>query len=139
MFLTGRADHQVDDKGRIRIPAKFKTEIGANPFIALGIGGCLYIYPEGEAKQIYGQIFSSINPYTTDPRLMGMRKILGNGEFIQEDTHNRLLIPKYLLDAAKITKNIVSIGMIDHIELWAEEVWAEFDKGTDLNKCFGEN
>ena len=70
---------------------------------------------------------------------MGMRKILGNGEFIQEDTHNRLLIPKYLLDAAKITKNIVSIGMIDHIELWAEEVWAEFDKGTDLNKCFGEN
>ncbi len=136
MFLTGRAEHQIDDKGRFRIPAKFKNAIGKHPFVTIGMSGCLYIYPEDHAQQMFADYFKGVNPYSTDSKLDGMRKVFGNGEFLEEDAQSRLLLPKYLMEAAGISKNVISVGMMDHIELWSESGWNEFDKKTNVNDCF---
>lgn len=49
-MFVGNAKHQIDEKGRIRIPTKFRDELGANPFIMKGPNSCLCIYPEVTAK-----------------------------------------------------------------------------------------
>lgn len=136
MFLTGRSSHQVDDKGRIRIPVKFKDALGSHPFITVGKNGCLYIFPKDEAEKILDASYGDVSGFADDPRLDAMRKIFSRGDFVDEDKQGRIALPQYLLDHSGITKNVVSIGMRNHIELWAEDVWEEYDKSIDLEESF---
>ncbi len=136
MFLTGRSSHQVDDKGRIRIPVKFKDDLGKNPFITVGKNGCLYIYPKDEAERILGESFGEVSGFADDPRLDAMRKIFSRGDFVEEDKQGRISLPQYLIEHAKLSKNVVSIGMRNHVELWDEEVWSAYDNSIDLEESF---
>ena len=136
VFLSGRSSHQLDDKGRIRIPAKFKDALGEHPFITVGRNNCLYIYPQAEAERIMADRFGDVDGFDDDPKLDKMRKIFSRGEDLEEDKQGRITIPSYLLDHAKVKKNIISIGMRNRIELWAEDVWNEYDSSIDLDSSF---
>ena len=49
MFLVGNQQHMLDDKNRIRLPQKFREEIGNNKYILMpGTGGCMFVYPQSE-------------------------------------------------------------------------------------------
>ena len=136
MFLTGRNCHQVDDKGRIRIPAKLKDALGLHPFITVGKNKCLYIFPKDEAERILSERFADVDGFSDDPRLNAMRKIFSRGDFVEEDKQGRLTLPTYLLEYAGITKNVVSVGMRNRVELWSEEAWEAFDSNVDLDESF---
>lgn len=136
MFLTGRSSHQIDDKGRIRIPVKFKDALGNNPFVTVGRNKCLYIFPKDEAEKILSERFADVDCFADDPRLSAMRKIFSLGDFIEEDKQGRLTLPTYLLEYAAITKNVISVGMQNRVELWAEEVWNKYDATIDLDESF---
>ena len=47
-MLRGEYSHNIDTKGRLIIPAKFREDLGENFFITKGIEKCLYVYPENE-------------------------------------------------------------------------------------------
>lgn len=136
MFLTGRSSHQIDDKGRIRIPTKFKDALGAHPYITVGKDHCLYVFPRDEAERMLGDQFSEVGLYTDDPRLDAMRKIFSRGDFVEEDKQGRISIPSYLLEYAGITKNVISVGVRNRVELWAEDVWQKYDSSIDLDDSF---
>ncbi len=136
MFLTGRSYHQIDDKGRIRIPVKFKDSLGSTPYVTVGKNGCLNIFPKDEAERILSESYGDVSGFADDPRLDSMRKIFSLGDFIEEDKQGRIALPPYLVEKAKIVKNVVTIGMRNHVELWAEEVWEDYDKSIDLEESF---
>lgn len=136
MFLTGRSSHQIDDKGRMRIPTKFKDSLGAHPFITVGKNRCLYVFPKDEAERILGERFADVDGFADDPRLDAMRKIFSRGDFVEEDKQGRISIPSYLLEYAGITKNVVSVGVRNRVELWAEDVWQKYDSSIDLDDSF---
>ena len=136
MFLTGRSSHQMDDKCRIRIPAKFKDALGPNPFITIGREHCLYIFPRDKAEQILSDKFDDVDGYSADPKIHIMREIFANGEFFEEDKQGRIIIPPHLLEYGRIKKNVISIGVRDRVELWAEEVWNEYDSAINLDDIF---
>lgn len=136
MFLTGRSSHQIDDKGRIRIPAKFKDALGPNPYVTIGKDHCLYIFPRDKAERILSDKFDGVDGYAADPRLDVMREIFSNGDFVEEDKQGRITLPSYLLGYGKIRKNVISIGVRDRVELWSEEVWREYENSIDLDDIF---
>ena len=45
MFM-GEYHYSIDDKGRLIIPAKFRSELGDKFIITRGIENCLFAYPE---------------------------------------------------------------------------------------------
>ena len=136
MFLTGRSSHQLDDKGRIRIPAKFKDALGPNPYITVGKDHCLYIFPRDTAEKILTGRFEGVDGYSDDPQLDVMRKIFSRGDFVEEDKQGRITLPSYLLEYGGITKNVISIGVRDRVELWAEDVWQAYDSSINLDDNF---
>ena len=136
MFLTGRSSHQLDDKGRIRIPAKFKDALGPNPYITVGKDHCLYIFPIDTAEKILTGRFEGVDGYSDDPQLDVMRKIFSRGDFVEEDKQGRITLPSYLLEYGGITKNVISIGVRDRVELWAEDVWQAYDSSINLDDIF---
>ena len=64
--MAGRSySHQLDAKNRMRIPAKFREELGSNYSITVGTGGCLYVYAEEEMQKVK-ETLKKINPYKED-------------------------------------------------------------------------
>lgn len=120
--MLGNVRHQLDDKYRMRVPAKFREGIGSSAYILPGRAGCLYIIPESKFESVlstlggdalYGN--DSVNDTATD--------ILGNGDYLEEDNQGRVKISKELRETAKITKDVVVVGKGTFLEVWSAESW----------------
>ncbi len=116
--------HQLDAKNRMRIPAKFREELGAGYYISAGVGGCLYVYTKEQMEEVKAEL-SHIGRYD-EARLKPARFILYNTWQAEEDNQGRILLPENLTKLAKIVKNVVVFKGPNCIEIWAEEVWDNY-------------
>ena len=130
--LKGIYRHQVDEKMRIRIPAKFKTQIGDNPFICAGDSGVLFVYPRDEGAKILDEAYEGITVSALSApkeKLKEARLISAYAIDADEDNQGRILLSQDLLKHASIQKNIVTIGAHARLEIWSEEKWEEYVNG----------
>ena len=63
-----------------------------------------------------------------------IRAIYSNTVDVQPDAQGRIIIPSFLKDKVEIEKNVLVMGVGTHIEIWAQEVFAEKSKTVDMNK-----
>ena len=134
MFF-GSYNHQIDQKGRIRVPFKFKEELGEGYVITRGVNGCLFIMSSA-TKERYSAQFSNIA--LTDPEgLKAARWFMAYMFEAEEDNQGRILLPQSARKVCGIEKNIVFVGAGDRIEIWSEEVWNKY-LGEDTADNFDE-
>lgn len=121
MFL-GRFYHQIDEKGRFRMPPKFKEQLGSVPFITSGSNGCLFVYSQ---KDFYDKFLIKLSDLAIeDVEELNLARIFASNAIeAKEDKQKRILLPQYLIDDAGIQKNLITIGVVDHVEIWSEERW----------------
>ena len=112
-------EHQLDAKNRMRIPAKFREELGEDYSITLGTSGCLYVYSKEQMQQVKNTL-KNLNPYDPAP-LKVARYILANTWDAEEDKQGRILLPENLRRHAKIEKNVVIYKGPVCIEIWSQE------------------
>ena len=131
-YFSGKHEHQLDAKRRIRIPAKMKSKLGEGYSIGIGTDGCLWIMPV-ETTQAIQRSMAALD--TSDPRArQAKRRVLDNMCFPEEDPQGRIVLPKELIKEAKIEKNILFIGQGDYIEIWSAEQYEEYSKSfADLD------
>ena len=133
-IMLGSVNHQLDEKGRMRIPAKFRDGIGVNPFAMVGKNNCLYIVPANTAEEILSTALPS-DPFSeTDEHSEASTFLAANSEELVEDNQGRTSLPKNLKDYAKIRKDIVVVGKGKYLEIWAEEVYNERFSVLDPDK-----
>ena len=123
--LYGTYEHQLDDKNRIRIPAKFlavfdKEYEGEPLYFVIYTDGRIAIMPESVLDERTGQL-KTLLPDETDA-LNALSKILGTVEEVNKDGQGRAIIPKFLRNEVRIEKDVVTVGMGDYIEIWAKQV-----------------
>lgn len=116
--------HQLDAKNRMRIPAKFREELGSNYSITVGTGNCLYVYTEEQMQKVKASL-SNINPYR-EKQLKMARFVLYNTWQAEEDNQGRIRLPDNLIKWAKIQKNLIVFKGPECIEIWSEEVWNDY-------------
>lgn len=138
MFL-GTYNHQIDQKNRIRVPAKFKSELGSDFVITKGTSGCLFVVP-GSSNGLFEKI-AALPLFDKDAQ-KSARLLLSSAFVAEEDGQGRVLLPKELLLHAKIVKDIVFVGVGQRVEIWAKEVWeeyqnADFDSAAEILNKFG--
>lgn len=125
--LYGTYEHQLDDKNRIRIPAKFlavfdKEYEGEPLYFVIYTDGRIAIMPESVLDERTGQL-KTLLPDETDA-MNALSKILGTVEEVNKDGQGRAIIPKFLRNEVRIEKDVVTVGMGDYIEIWAKQVRA---------------
>ena len=121
----GEFRHQIDEKGRFRIPAKLKELLGDKPFITRGSNRSLIVMRAEDAEKMFDERFGNID--ALDPENNKVLRILSSGGFnAEEDKQGRILLPQPLIRYAGITKNIVSIGLHKRVEIWSEEAWDQY-------------
>jgi MraZ protein len=121
MFL-GEFSHNLDDKGRLTIPAKFRDELAGGLVVTRGIDRCLSVFP----RQVWDDLAQRITqlPLTQrNARNFSRLMFSGAADFIP-DRQGRVLIPQGLRDYAGLDSEAIIIGLYDRLEIWNPEYWA---------------
>jgi len=122
-MLIGTYRHQLDQKARLRMPTKFKEQLGSGFIIAKGTSGCLFAFSKAEFEKLYEKL-ENVPMFDLEAQ-KPIRALLASAFETEEDGQGRLMIPKELRSYASLSKNVVSIGVGNRVEIWAEE---KFDK-----------
>lgn len=123
--LLGEYPSTLDAKSRALLPAALKKQLGGE--VAKGFvvnrdvfSQCLVLYPMQEWDRTSADV-RRLNRFDPD-NVEFIRRFLNGATPVELDANGRLLIPKTLMDYAKLGKDIVFAGMGDRIELWDEEL-----------------
>lgn len=123
MFM-GQFNHNLDTKGRIIIPAKFREKLQEVVVATKGFDGCISIYATSE----WETFLTSLNKLPTnriDAR-KHIRVIVGSACECEFDKLGRINLPSNLLKEAGVSKECVIIGSLDHIEIWSKDRWDSY-------------
>jgi len=123
MFM-GEYHHNIDDKGRLIIPAKFREELGDEFIVTRGIENCLFAYSEKDWNKIVEKLESL--PFTKRDARSFNRFFLSGATNAEIDKQGRINITSPLVSYANIKKECVIIGVGDRLEIWSLEDWNNF-------------
>ena len=130
MFI-GEYYHNLDAKGRIIIPAKFRDELNGTFILTRGLDGCLTIY----STEKWEKIFEEINklPETKKATRQYIRILTANACECTLDNQGRILIPANLSGSVNITKECVVVGANSHVEIWDKATWNAYMNDASEN------
>jgi MraZ protein len=119
--------HQVDDKGRLSLPAPFRRENAERPLVLVQVhSDALTLYPEPAWSEVEGRLRDLLRLQPdARPYVLG---VTANAVEVVPDRQGRILVPQRLLDAAAIGAAALLIGVIDRIEIWDPE---RFESAVD--------
>lgn len=123
MFM-GEYRHNVDTKGRIIIPAKFREQLGEVFVLTRGLDQCLFGYPLDEWKIIEEKIKSL--PLTKKDARAFSRFFFSGATECEIDKQGRINIPAPLVNYGKLEKECVVLGVSNRIEIWSEPIWDDY-------------
>ena len=104
-MLIGTYRHQIDEKNRMRMPTKFKDELGANFIVTKGTDRCLYAFAADKFSNLYEKLTNL--PIFDSEVQKPVRMLLSSAFETEEDKQGRILLAKELREYANISKNIV--------------------------------
>jgi MraZ protein len=123
-MFRGSSTHNLDAKGRIIIPSRFREVIragGGDTVMITRMDKSLFAYTLTEWSKIEGRILDLAEK---SAHMRRFRRVFVGGAFeCNCDKQNRVLIPPSLRKYAQLTKEIVLVGVLDHFEIWSEENW----------------
>lgn len=131
MFM-GEYRHNLDAKGRLTMPSKFRNQCGDYVVVTLGFDGCLSVYTP-EAWEVFYQKLLQLPSSKKDTRAY-VRLLASKATDAPFDKMGRISIPQTLRQRVSIEKNCVIVGNLDHMEIWDEATWDAYydEKSSQL-------
>lgn len=128
-MFTGEYRHAVDGKGRIAVPARFRSQLAGTVVVARWLDSCLAIFPSTAWDDLAAKVGSLP---MTDPaaRLLGRQLFAGAFE-TELDGQGRVLVPQGLRTFAALAGEALVLGARDHAEVWAPDRWATYSRGLE--------
>ena len=129
-MLMGEFHHNIDEKGRLIIPAKIRFELGEKFIVTRGLDKCLFVYPMNEWENIIAKYREL--PNTKEARNF-MRFFLSGATVSEFDKQGRMNILTPLINYASLKRECVIIGVNDRLEIWSKDEWDKFVTENEEN------
>ena len=136
MLLTGTHPRTLDDKKRVTLPKRIREQVGevTQLFVTPGADQSLWVYTKDELERLSAKLDQT--PATDAEARVFRRLFFAQMEAVDLDRTGRILIPDRLVQFAGLEREIVLLGVRDHLELWNAERYQgylaqhspEFDK-----------
>lgn len=123
MFM-GEYKHNIDVKGRMIMPAKFRDDLGESFVVTRGLDQCLFVYPLSEWRILEDKIKKL--PLTKKDARAFSRFFFSGAVECEIDKQGRINIPASLREYANIEKACSVIGVSNRVEIWSEEIWESY-------------
>ncbi|MDQ0350516.1 MraZ protein [Alkalibacillus filiformis] len=133
MFM-GEYQHNIDTKGRLIVPAKFRENLGQTFVITRGLDKCLFAYPLDEWKQLEEKLKQL--PLTKKDARAFTRFFFSGAVECEIDKQGRINVPSPLRNYAALDKECVVIGVSNRVEVWSKEQWDTYVEESE--DSFGE-
>jgi MraZ protein len=127
--FTGEYRHTVDDKGRLAVPARFRTQLEGGAVVSRWIDGCLAIHSRSGWDALATRVADL--PITDAAARLFQRQIFAGAAEAELDRQGRVLVPAYLREEAGLATDAVIVGIRDHAEIWAPTRWTDYRRGMD--------
>lgn len=122
-MLIGEYQHNIDPKGRVIVPSRFREDLGERFYITKGLDGCLFVLSSEEWSKLQEKI--SAMPVS---RARGLQRFFFSGAVEAEpDKQGRVLVPQPLREYAGLAKDVTFIGASSRAELWDSARWIAFN------------
>lgn len=128
-MLIGSYQHTVDSKGRIFIPSKLKSDLGDQFVIVRGISENLMAFPKKEFER-FVEKYQEL-PISDVETQDFFRLFFASASMCETDKQGRVVVPQELREYAGIMENVVIVGMITRLEIWAPE---KFKVSSNIEK-----
>lgn len=128
MFI-GEFSHNLDDKGRMAIPVKFRPELKKGAVVTRGLDSCLFVYTKSEWEKLASKLAAL--PISQANSRAFARLMLAGAMDVAIDGQGRVMLPEYLRQFAALKKNIVVAGLYNRLEIWDNEMWQKYKTQTE--------
>lgn len=122
-MFWGEYSHQMDSKGRIIVPIRYRPHLQTGAVLTRGLDRNLVIYPQAAWQTLCAQLNQLP---LTHPHGRALRRLLFSGVVeVTLDKQGRLLIPAYLREYADLSAEVLVIGMETFLEVWEPSRWRD--------------
>ena len=128
MFL-GEFKHNIDNKGRVAIPVKFRTKLEGGAILTRGLDHCLFLLPQREWDALVEKLMRL--PIAQAGSRAFVRLMLSGASDVEFDVQGRVLVPEHLRTYAHLTKRVTATGLYNRIELWDDGEWRKYKTKTE--------
>jgi MraZ protein len=122
-MFVGQYDHNLDDKGRLTIPAGYRDLLASGAYVSLGFEDNLMIWREDSFTSLYHKVEEK--PYSDETARNFGRFLFANAVFVEMDKAGRILIPQFMRDAIGLDGQVKLAGSGRYIEVWTPEKFKE--------------
>jgi len=129
LLLTGEYQHVIDDKGRVLVSNRLRSQIdvdehGSNFYLVMGANGILCLYPEKDFQRLS---LAAGKPGTAADEAVAFERIsFALASRVELDHQGRLLLNERLRTRAGLKSDVTLVGVRDHIELWNTPDWEQY-------------
>ena len=128
-MLLGEFKHNLDIKGRMAVPSKFRSKLSNGAIITRGLVNCLFIFANSEWEELAKKLVAL--PLAQANSRAFTRLMLAGAMDVEIDTQGRILIPDYLRKYAGLDKKVVVAGLYNRIEVWDGDTWERYKQKTE--------
>ncbi len=123
-MLLGEYNHNLDEKGRVSVPSKFRDDLGVSFIVTKGLDNCLFIYSKEEWKTFETKLKTL--PLTNTNARNFIRFFFSGATECELDKQGRINIPQNLREYAGLTRELAIIGVSTRVEIWDKEKWTNY-------------
>jgi MraZ protein len=128
MFI-GEYSHNLDEKGRLAIPAKMRALLKGGAVVTRGLDNCLSLYPKKEWLVLAKKLANL--PISQAKARAFARLMLAGAMDVEFDNQGRITLPEYLRQFSGLGKKAVIAGLYDRLEIWDEEKWNKYKTNSE--------
>ena len=128
-MIIGEFSHNLDSKGRVAVPVKFRNKLGAGAIITRGLDHCLFVLGSKEWEVLAQKLINL--PLAQANSRAFVRLMLAGAMDVEVDKQGRILVPDYLREYAGLKKQVIVAGLYNRIEIWDSESWKQYKTKTE--------
>lgn len=128
MFI-GEYRHNLDEKGRLAVPVKFRESLKGGAVITKGLDNCLFLYSKEEWAKLAEKL--SNMPISQGNARAFARMMLAGAFDVDIDKQGRVVVPSALRAFAGIKGSTVVAGLFNRVEIWEEKAWETYQNETE--------
>lgn len=130
-MLLGEYNHNIDEKGRVSVPSKFREDLGTSFIVTKGLDECLFAYSKAEWIKFEEKLKSL--PLTNTNARNFVRFFFSGATECEVDKQGRINIPQNLREYASLSKELCIIGVSTRVEIWNKEKWENYTSPDNMD------
>lgn len=130
MFI-GEFNHNVDDKGRMSIPSRFRDNLGEKFYVTKGLDNCLFVFPVDEWKAFEAKLNKL--PLAKANARAFVRTFYSGAMECGLDKQGRINVSSNLREHGELEKEVCIIGVGTRIEIWSKSNWEHYNNPENFS------